>query len=431
MASQCMGITVQGTTDPDRIVGKKCRVSFFELDYTKGRVDPKRSDLLAAFDTCIIKGNKKGYYFFDPEKTQRTDIYAKDPKVSEKLKDGRGVNLPFPLEYTLPFFDLYFDFGSANPSKSDIHKIIIRGNEKECEDFIYEIGFKVEIDGKEIFNSFAMHSYVNGCSILVENCASVAKVTKANHDALVRNRNIGTHFGDHYAYSLQETGQVDFRNDPNFSNDEFMDFKNKKTHLKLDSTSCIDYVLDVFKSGFNKTGMSAEWNNISNYVKEGKGQCLAEGLVKNGWVAIYYNPDVFHPNDNDNEHCYSYKRAKEKGEYGSTQFPPVVEISDMIINYRPTEGTSFSFEPKNKETLKDTSKLKKINDVPFGFIMGRGGTHTALIIKGIIYQVHWNEGPYSENLFDNSIKFDDPDEDKRWEWNSGLIVVPKLYWDNG
>jgi hypothetical protein len=188
--------------------------------------------------------------------------------------------------------------------------------------------------------------------------------------------------------------------------------------------------LNVFESGHDKSAMTADWQNIVRYVKKGMGQYLAEGLVKNGWVALYYNPDVLHPLDDDNEHPYSYNIAREKGVYGSTQYPPVIPVHDFVINYRPTPGNTFSLAPKNKQTTKDTSQTDKLKDVPFGFVMGRGGTHTALIIKGSIFEVHWDVGPFSHTNADGSpyYLFDTSSFENKWPWLSGLIVVPKNFW---
>lgn len=49
--------------------------------------------------------------------------------------------------------------------------------------------------------------------------------------------------------------------------------------------------------------------------------------------------------------------------------------------------------------------------------------HTALISNGNVYQVHWTEGPKSKDLFDKADDFTN-----KWEWNSGLVVVPRVFW---
>ncbi len=445
---ECLGLYAQGFKEPDKIIGKPCKILIYEVDYKGKKVSSSESDFLAEFETAIMKSSSSDTYFFDPEKTKRVDSFDKTLPPPETQKDKKGNNLPHPLKYKPAYFDLFLDFGGNRPLKDDINTIIIQGNKGELEKFIYEIGIKVEIEGKEIFNSFKGPCYVNCCNLLCENCVHVADVIKKNHDTLVSSRNVGTYYGDKFIYSFpSEKSFLEWRSNMvhGFVDQQwvqsntglFWDKTEKQKFVKdkedygLEHTSCIDYVLDTFKTGFEKSNMSVEWEKIYNYVKQGKGMYLAEGLIKHGWVSIYYNPDVYHPNDDDDEHPYSYTIAKRDKTYGTSANPPIVPVFDFVVNYRPTPKSSkgnFTFPPKDKETTKETSQLDKLNKVPFGFIMGRGGSHTALLIKGKIYQVHWEEGPYYTDVFDIEKHFDCKDVDTRWEWISGLIVMPKLFW---
>lgn len=452
-SGQGMNLIVEGIDNPDGIVGKKCIVKIYEIDTLIGkRQESTKDDLLAVFDTEIIKGLREDNYYFDLNKTIRTDTYNNKLPIREDITDPMGNVLPVQLDYTPPHFIFYFDQGSPRPS--DGFTIMIQSDANELEMYIYEIGFTIEIDGNIIYDARKIPAYVNCTKVLAVNCHNSADFIKQCHERLINDRGFGTHFGNKYIYeaytterefleavSIEEFGFVDnawIRNNTGVYWDvnEKNNFTTNKQNYKLQKTSCIDYVRASFELGFKKTGMNSEWKAIWNKVKNGRGDLLASALVKNGWVALYYNPDVVHPNDDGppgsedykaaSEHTYSYGNAKSKKVYYG------IPVHDFVTNYFPTVistsggfRTVSSFSRKPSTTTVKQDPPEKFFKIPVGLIIARGGMHTAIFSNGNVLEVHWDVGPF---LSSGHPLFEKRDFCSVWPWNSGVIVVPSIYW---
>jgi hypothetical protein len=188
--------------------------------------------------------------------------------------------------------------------------------------------------------------------------------------------------------------------------------------------------------GFLKTGMSKEWRTIWSNVKNGRGDLLAKALVKNGWLALYYNPDVVHPYDDGplgsadyksaSEHTYSYEKVKTEKKYYD------IPVHDLIINYYPTSistsggyRTTTSFYRKPVSETSSQQPAGKFFKIPIGLIIARGGMHTAIFSYGNVLEVHWDVGPF---LSSGHPLFEKRDFCSKWPWNSGVIVIPPKFW---
>jgi hypothetical protein len=178
--------------------------------------------------------------------------------------------------------------------------------------------------------------------------------------------------------------------------------------------------------------MKQDWEAIWKHVTDSRGDLLAKGLIQNGWYAYYYNPDVNHPNDDGplgskeykdaSEHTFSFEKAKKDKTYYE------IPIEGNIINYYPTtisknpgfrQVINFIRMPSTVTPKQTVSS--KITSSPFGFVLARGGKHTALFLKGKIFELHWDVGPWrpsTHSLFDIS------DFVGHWPWNSGILLFP-------
>ena len=449
-----MTLCIENIDKPSSVIGKKCVIKLFEIDNLIGkRKETTQDDLLAEFETQIIESYRKGFYVFDNANTIRTDKFENKLPVQEILKDPLGNPLPIPLKFTPPHFTFYFDQGSPHPTGG--HTVLIQSEADELEMYIYEIGFTVEIEGELIYDARKTASYVNCVKVLAENCRNAAEFYKDCHNEMINVRGVGTHYGNKYIYevytneydflkdvSIEEFGRVDSTwitaNTGLYWDDvEKNRFITQKSTSLLEKTSCIDYVRDSLKLGFSKTGMQAEWKAIWNKVKNGRGDLLAKALIANGWIALYYNPDVIHPYDDGlpgsddykaaTEHTYSYKKAKADKTYYD------IPLTDLITDYHPSTISSsgalrtvasFNREPHVATTAKRPPD--KFFKIPIGLILARGGTHTALFSLGKVLEVHWDVGPFLPSghpLFQKSDFITD------WPWNSGVIVAPKIYWE--
>jgi hypothetical protein len=140
-------------------------------------------------------------------------------------------------------------------------------------------------------------------------------------------------------------------------------------------TDCITFVTQVLVYAYEKLGKKEAAHAVRQRAK--KGTALAEYLVtKRLWKAHYWNPDVRHPRDNQDEHPYSYRLAVKHKQYYK------IPLAGAIIDYNPTPRTKG-------ETKAKTIALAHFKLVPFAVGIARGGWHTFLCSYGRVYEVHW------------------------------------------
>lgn len=278
-------------------------------------------------------------------------------------------------------------------------------------------------------------------------------------ERLMLDNNFGEKFDD---YQEMEKAAADKAKEENF-----------ELSLPPKSTDCFEWCLLIFKDAFEKSGMKEEWLRITRRAHQrsrnssipkiwGNGMIgaeLAKVLVETGWLALYYNPDTNIPADKpayippppkDDFPGYGYKWWKDvyfhweehsashiAAKYQRTYYG--IPISDFIVDYRPTLELELAEEkettnergekyfikktvPVDPPTPKRGDKIKKLEKVPFGFILAGGGRHTALISYGKVYEVHRDYSPTKKDLIE--IK----DFETEWQWLSGVIIVPPGAW---
>jgi len=180
----------------------------------------------------------------------------------------------------------------------------------------------------------------------------------------------------------------------------------------LKSTDCITYVINVLSYAFEQTNNMQAVNKVR--ALGAYGTKLANYLVEEqNFKAIYINPDIYHPNDSDEEHTYSAYVARNKCTYYD------IKLKYQVVNYNPTSRDDLSFQSIN--TTKGTTPLDEISiealsNVEFGFGVSRGGRHTWLFSYGKVYEVHWNN--VGADLYEASPL-------QSYNWLSGVIVIPK------
>ncbi|MCA2977017.1 MAG: LysM peptidoglycan-binding domain-containing protein, partial [Myxococcaceae bacterium] len=204
---------------------------------------------------------------------------------------------------------------------------------------------------------------------------------------------VGVYYGDHSAMK-------------NMSAQERADWakQNAKPGATPPSTfkesSCIGSALENVGAAYAAAGKTERWNEILRTVaaKGSKGTDLAKELQKDGWQAIYWNPDAKNPNDGNAEHSFSAVQVKRgNGYYG-------VKVDDSILDYRPTDPS---------KTRQNLSGIEKLEQVPFFFGLAKGGMHTFVGRQGKVNEFHWDRMPNSTTAIDERPL-------KDWGWNSGL-----------
>jgi len=182
-------------------------------------------------------------------------------------------------------------------------------------------------------------------------------------------------------------------------------------YKSLESTDCITYALNVISYAFKSTGNDKAVNKA--WTMGQRGTELASWLVDDhNWKGVYINPDVNHPTDKDSEHSYSNYLADKTCRYYK------IPLHFKVVNYTITPKTHAAFKKLNKNAGATTPNLVDIANlikVEFGFGVSRGGQHTWLFSKGLVYEVHWDT--IGKDLYEASPL-------NKYPWLSGAIVVP-------
>lgn len=223
--------------------------------------------------------------------------------------------------------------------------------------------------------------------------------TRAHLDAIAAT-GIGTHYGDHSTYAAMTSAEKRA-----FIDSHKLPGSQPGTPVQ---SSCIGWAMENVGAAYAAAGKSARWADIQRTVVQNgaRGTDLAKELKKDGWVALYWNPDTKTPADGSAEHTFSAAQVRRgRGYYG-------VAIDGEITNYRPTTGGA---------TVEDKTGIDKLANVPFFFGLARGGTHTFVGTRGQVNELHWADDPTSTNLIEQSPL-------KDFAWLSGLIMVPPGNW---
>lgn len=229
---------------------------------------------------------------------------------------------------------------------------------------------------------------------------SIELRTKQHLDAIEKT-GVGVYYGDH---SSMKTMTQKERQEWATQNAK----PGSTPNANFKESSCIGWAMENVGAAYAAAGKSGRWNEIMSIVaaKGSKGTDLAKELQKDGWQAVYWNPDAKKPNDGNAEHSFSASQvAKGKPYYG-------INIDAQVTNYRPTDGGG---------TKQDLSGIDKLSKVPFFFGLAKGGMHTFVGRNGNVNEFHWNHMPDSKTSIEERPL-------KDWGWNSGVIMVPPGTW---
>ena len=209
-----------------------------------------------------------------------------------------------------------------------------------------------------------------------------AKKYKADHLALLKKRGCGTLIGSHY-YGDPPAGM-------------------KPPPHKTD---CTQYLADVLKQAFAAQGRSADWQRVISTALRTSGSTGLRGTelqrafqTELGWKGLFWAKDT----SSDTDARFSNARQKKTGVY----FGVKVDPAHSIVDYQK-EGA----DPEKNANL---AALRK---VPFAILDADAGEHMALVLNGVVYEVHWAAGCDDDNIVQAT-----PLE--KWNWNGGAIVLP-------
>lgn len=247
------------------------------------------------------------------------------------------------------------------------------------------------------------HSATELGRLFAEGGAKSLETKMTGHLKSIEETGVGIYYGDHS--SLQSMSRKERQ--------EWIDANatpgtQPPSASELKKSSCIDWAMDNLEAAYAAAGKSERWQEIKKTVhRQGsKGTDLAIELQKDGWEAIYWNPDSRKAEDGNNEHTYTAAITKRgKPYYG-------IQIDHRVTDYRPASGST---------TQLDHSNLEKLRKVPFFFGLAKGGMHTFVGRDGKVNEFHWTAKPDDSNAIEERALEDFP-------WLSGAIMVPPGTW---
>lgn len=185
-------------------------------------------------------------------------------------------------------------------------------------------------------------------------------------------------------------------------------------------TSCVGFVMDHVQAAYEAVDLGARWQEIRARVlaQDADGTVLMQELEKDGWTAIYWNPDVRRPADGNDEHPSTYREVlRGLGYYGT-------HPREMIINYRPTEGSA---------TVQDRSGLERLAQVPFWVAVTNGGYHCFTGLNATVYESHQARNPTDPTCVEHGPfeRFGLFEQPSTLKYNSGVILIPPGMWPPG
>lgn len=385
-------LEVHGFMNPSDYQGKVFDVRLLEADSGQDKGRPSSNDdVLATFRAEVINCGTVAAPKLAFDKVVRTDLFPSLIPPEPPRFSAEGHPLTFIPGFKFPHFKVGF---ATRVWKTSEFLILIKGDPGEREGYVYEIIFEIKLAGKVVFTSAAMPTFLDCKNFLNHNCIRAALMHMVDHREMVNTRGVGLRYGSDCT-------------EPTLTTD--------KSTYKLSVTSCIDYLLEATALGHEKSLAKADWKRIRSFMREGMGTLLFKGFEDAGWIGLYFNPDVHNPSDKLREHSFSYEELQKHAKYYD------LKVRSSIINYRPTTTFDDGTSPKNVTPL-ENSQINKLKGVPFGVLVARGGRHTALIMSGVVFEVHWKMSARDVDLYTAT------DFEADWQWLSGLIMVPPGFW---
>jgi|GEM_PF-1250232 len=264
----------------------------------------------------------------------------------------------------------------------------------------------LQLERPEITTPTRANSHVEDSSFgnaLSQGGANSIAEKMGGHLRSIRNTGVGTYFGSH-----SEMNDMSTRERQNWIDERAIQGTNPPKASELKQSSCIQWAMENVEAAYTKAGKPERWAEIKRIVRRDglRGTTLAKELQKDGWEAVYWNPDVNKSADGSGEHTYSAKLVRNNKPYYK------IDIDHSVTNYRPAEGS---------RTTKDMNGIDKLDQVPFFFGLARGGSHTFVGRKGKVNEFHWNDMPDDKNAIEETPL-------KDWDWLSGVIMVPPGTW---
>ncbi|MGN6108896.1 MAG: eCIS core domain-containing protein [Kofleriaceae bacterium] len=208
------------------------------------------------------------------------------------------------------------------------------------------------------------------------------------------------------------------------------------------SCNCTTYVADVLRRTYAKIGHPERWDavrrkalslNTGNLTGLNGIQLQKALIQERGWKAIYFAPDPTY------EHYRMRRRDRNRvlirdaagnvlwgaDTYAEDTYASLrqhkkvhgIQISQQAINYRPEAAVPDWSTPVQSTTIQDRRGLEKLERIPFGVLTVREALHMALLVDGVVYEVHFDKKRNELSLYESKRL-------EQWAFPAGIVVAP-------
>jgi hypothetical protein len=268
--------------------------------------------------------------------------------------------------------------------------------------------------------------------------ASILTATAQHRDSIART-GVGVYYGNN----------SDFSRLPKTAQDAWV-----QAHLvagsqapALHESSCIAWSMQHLAAVYTAAGKSARWQEIEAAVRRDdmRGSTLARELQKDGWQALYFNPDDKEHQDQVRDRRDAHgtpildahgnpipvldasghrRHFDEQGsslsDLNRTGKYYGLSVDDRILNYNRVPGSGRH---------DDLTAIEKLRHEPFFFGITRGGEHTFVGHDGTISELHYEDNPDNPNVTGEArFETKDGSGDREFKWHSGAVLVPPGTW---
>jgi hypothetical protein len=476
-----VGLRVERVENLYEFTKAPCEVAIYEVD-GRGRSWNRETEI-ARFGVKIRRAGTKFHFTVNsrkdtptyenrlPAPTEDWEHWYQEPWKVKRI--FRGPWLVTPVSFTTRYHNgwkpdwqpphFFLDFNTAGNSFDKLTTVVIPRSctqetvkrRRGVTDHFYTIGFKVFVGSQLKFRSTVL--LVDCHNILAHNLQLAARGMLMAHDELIYSNagltivtpghrppdatllygsgfrplpdKTGTHYGSYWV----RDGFVNHFGKKKYGKPQSDFVYRHAESKKLQYLSCMEYPLQVGQIAFAKTfgapahkrggrPNNAMWRSYRAGLPKTDASfvTIVKRLVDAGWISVYFNPDTKHPHSTDRRdqvfHKRTAKQARRKRLYQG------VRVHDRMIDFDINTSHPRTLQPAHRARL--TEQQRQIKKVEFGFIItadARHG-HCAMLIKGKVYEVHYDRGPDDCSVFDASRDFED------WAWGSGLFVVPRGQW---
>jgi hypothetical protein len=261
-------------------------------------------------------------------------------------------------------------------------------------------------------------------TVLAEKARDSMNRAFSDHELRLAQTGVGTYVGTHSNYIKSSPQERKKTLENTFFPGEAIEepipmgcLKWVMTHLKAGFTGAIaKAVLDG--DAPKAASLSAHYRTIEATMNKDKASImwLVEPLRKAGWTVLFFAPDTRHP-DEKYEQMKRYQNDVITTALKHRRYMGV-PIDGFVLDYRPTHLPNES-----EQTPKNPTALDALNHVPFFVGLARGGFHSFVGSNGRVNEFHrtYEPGGLSKRAIEETPL-------SRFDWNSGLILVPPGEW---